>query len=200
MAAVIGIKTNISVFSENILAKLKKLTDKEYLLRPVCVELIPQMTERIHQEGKASDGGQIGTYSEAYMRIRTGDFQNADKFQKGANKGKNKNAGYFTSRTIKLDKKTGVFSGDEKVGAARPGYNRSADPKVVVSLTRQLENDWNTGPTEKGYAIMFLNPFNTQKAGWVEDTYGKKIFQLTADEAAYAETRLKKLISDALSS
>lgn len=46
------------------------MRDKEYLLRPLAVEIIPMMKERIHADGKASDGSQIGEYANSYMRRR----------------------------------------------------------------------------------------------------------------------------------
>ena len=37
-------------------------------------------------------------------------------------------------------------------------YNRTADSKIIVSLTRRLENDWGVIQTDKGnWAIAFLN-------------------------------------------
>jgi hypothetical protein len=77
-------------------------------------------------------------------------------------------------------------------------YNRTADSKIIVSLTRQLENDWSVIATTKGYAIGFLNEFNLQKARWVEENKGKKIFSLTTDEQDYAVDYLNELTSDAL--
>ena len=47
-------------------------------------------------------------------------------------------------------------------------HNRSADSKVIISLTRQLENDWSVIATSKGYGIGFKNPFNYQKSIWIE--------------------------------
>lgn len=64
-------------------------------------------------------------------------------------------------------------------------YNRTADTKVVVSLTRQLENDWSVIATTNGYGIGFKNKFNLQKARWVEGLKGV-IFSLTAEENKYA--------------
>lgn len=61
-------------------------------------------------------------------------------------------------------------------------YNRSSDTKIIVSLTRQLENNWSVIATGKGYGVGFLNPFNLQKARWVEENKGKKIFSLSNSE------------------
>lgn len=146
------IKSNIKIVAGRIKQQLEQLKNKEYLLRPVAIEIIPLMTERIHQNGQASDGGQIGTYSNAYLRIRQ----------------------------IK--------------------YKRDASNKVIVSLTRQLENNWSVIATQSGYGIGFTNPFNLQKARWVEANKGKIIFSLSQAEQSYAVERINELVSDALNS
>ena len=56
---------------EKDLQKIKdSLSDKESLLRPVCVELSGIMNNRIHEDGQASDGSGIGQYRNSYMRMR----------------------------------------------------------------------------------------------------------------------------------
>lgn len=80
----------------------------------------------------------------------------------------------------------------------RKKFSRSADPKIIVSLTRQLENDWNVIATNSGYGIGFLNPLNFQKARWVEANKGKKIFSLSAAEQQYVNDTVNQLVKDAL--
>jgi hypothetical protein len=173
--------------------EIQQLKDKELMLRPVCFDLIELMTKRIHLDGKNSFDQPIGEYTPSYMKVRTGDFANA------TGKGKKKNAGTFTDRTIKLDKKTGVFTGEDKVGTARPKYNRTSETKVICSLTKQLENDWNVIPTQDGYGIGFLNEINFKKTQWLEQTYPNQfIFALSNSELDYAiksveETAIKIL-------
>jgi phage gpG-like protein len=144
------IKSNIKVVTGRIKQQLETLKNKEYLLRPVAIEVIPMMTERIHQKGEASDGGQIGTYSNSYLRLRQGK------------------------------------------------YKRDASSKVIVSLTRQLENDWSVIATQNGYGIGFNNSFNLQKARWVEEGKSKVIFSLSKVEQEYAVDRINELVADAL--
>jgi hypothetical protein len=150
--AAMTIKSNIKVVSGRIKQQLEQLKNKEYLLRPVAIEVIPLMTERIHQNGQASDGGQIGTYSNSYLRLR------------------------------------------------QAKYKRDSNTTVIVSLTRQLENNWSVIATQNGYGIGFTNPFNLQKARWVEGNKGKTIFNLSESEQQYAVDRINELISDALNS
>ena len=82
----------------------------------------------------------------------------------------------------------------------RRKYNRSADPKIIVSLTRQLENDWNVIATDDGYGIGFLNPLSLQKLRWVEGIKDKTIANLSKSEQQYAVDRINELVADALNS
>lgn len=148
----ITVKSNIKLVTGKIQKQIELLKNKEYLLRPVAIEVIPLMTERIHQKGGATDGGQIGTYNSGYLRLR------------------------------------------------QSKYKRDASTKVIVSLTRKLEQDWAVIATTNGYGIGFLNPFSLQKARWVEEIKDKTIFNLTKSEQQYAVERINELISDALSS
>lgn len=77
-------------------------------------------------------------------------------------------------------------------------YSRSGDRKIIVSLTRQLENDWSVIATDAGYGIGFLNPLNFQKARWVEENKGKKIFSLSPTEQQYVNDTVNQLVRDVL--
>jgi len=65
--ASIKISSNATVVLNKIVTNLGKLKDPAFL-RPVCIELIPMITERIHERGMDADGRQIGTYSPAYLK------------------------------------------------------------------------------------------------------------------------------------
>lgn len=150
--AAIKVNTNINQFLSKIKSNFELLKDKEFLLRPLAVETIPLIKDRIHKRGEATDETQIGTYSSRYLKLR-----------------------------------------EEK-------YKRSSDTKVIVSLTRQLENDWSVLGTPKGYGIGFNNPFNTDKAHWVEEKKGKIIFNLSPPEKQYISERLQELVNGAINS
>lgn len=77
-------------------------------------------------------------------------------------------------------------------------FSRTADKKIIVSLTRQLENNWSVIATPKGYGIGFLNPFNLQKARWVEQQKGKEIFSLSATERDYSIEFINEKINETL--
>jgi hypothetical protein len=95
------------------------------------------------------------------------------------------------------DSQIGTYNKDY-LSLRRRKYNRTADSKIIVSLTRQLENDWNVIATDQGYGIGFLNPFNFQKARWVEAQKGKKIFFLSPSEQQYVNDTVNILVKDAL--
>jgi hypothetical protein len=65
-----SITTNISTVIDRLKSNFELLENKEYLLRPLAIETIPLMKERIHVNGEASDGSQIGTYANSYMAAR----------------------------------------------------------------------------------------------------------------------------------
>lgn len=180
----VTVKINVKPVVDSLKQKFAKLADREYLLRPVCLDMIDLMTKRIHVDGLDSDNSPIGEYSSGYMRVRTGLFLTNDVYKSGVNKGKLKPKGVFTK-------------GEHK-GQPRPNYQRSTDTKVIISLTRQLENDYAVIATDKGYAIGFLNPHNFDKSQWVQNTYNKKIFDLTKNEFDRAIEIINDLTSKAI--
>ncbi len=60
-------------------------------------------------------------------------------------------------------------------------YNRTADRKVILSLTGQMENDWKVIAVQGGYGLGFSNSFNADKAKWAQERFGT-IYQLTPEE------------------
>lgn len=144
--AAITITTNLPEVLTGLGQSIKEMLNPNYLLRPVAIEVLPMITERIHQKGQASDGSEIGTYSNGYLRTR------------------------------------------EEAG-------RGKSTKVIVSLTRQLENNWSVLETTNGYGIGFTNPFNADKLRWVAEAKGKVIAELSSTELDYAFDRVTELVS-----
>jgi hypothetical protein len=128
---------------------------------------------RIHIEGKAEDGSQIGEYSDGYMKFRTGKFKN------GSNE----------------------ISRGKRKGQPRPlGYGKRLEGKnVVLSLSRQMEKDFDaTQPVkiEGGYGIGFSNDFNYDKAVWNEKRYGKVIYGISEKERELAEEIVSEYVNN----
>ena len=144
---------------EELADKIKQI-DLDKLCYDVAKTLQGDIRKRVHVEGKASDGSQIGQYSLGYLKVRANNFQ-SKKVVRGARK-----------------------------GMPRPVYNRGTDPKVILSLTRQMENDFGSREPEKidnGYGIGYNNEFNFNKAIWNEERYKKPIWNLTKEEQQTAQ-------------
>jgi len=154
------------------LEQLKQLPGDDRVMRMVATSLLGHVHDRIHEKGLNANGTPIGTYSTEYMKVRTGNFGNSERFTKGKKKGEVKNAGEFTRGKNK--------------GQPRPNYNRTSDTKVVISLTRQMENDFKVVATDRGYGLGYSNLENLKKADYVEETYNEEIFSLTEEETDLA--------------
>lgn len=143
----------------NLIDQLKQASNKYTVTLAVSTSLVGAMRERIHENGIASDGSQIGTYSEGYMVVRTGQYKNSKTSKKGVTK-----------------------AGTSKTGKPRPNYNRTNDTKVILSLTRDQERDWSVIEVNGQFGIGYKSDLNFNKSKWEEETYRKKIFDLTDKE------------------
>lgn len=188
----IDIRSNTSQVIAKVLARVKTTVNNDVLLRTLATNQRAAMKVRIHVDGLDANDKQIGTYSKGYMAVRTGSFKNAKKTKSG----KLKDAGVYTERAIRLNKQNGVFTGEDKVGKARPKYNRTSDTKVIASLTRQMENDMVVVATQKGYGIGYNNSENYKKAGYVEATYKKPIFKVSPREKEMLIRTAQEVIRD----
>lgn len=182
------------------LQKLKELQSNfDEVARAAANAVLPELRNRVHVQGKASDGNQIGTYSKGYMAVRTGNFGNSKRKRDGSFKEQKKkgDAGTFTkgSNKIPLANDGGILK-QSKIGLNRPVYNRSSDTKVILSLTRMMEEDLKVMPSGNGYGIGYSNSDNYNKAIWNEATYGKKILtKLTAEEVQLVKTTVEDFLS-----
>lgn len=152
-----------------LIGQLKLVADRKTISLIMAESVAGEMANRIHKEGKDSNGQQIGSYSAGYMKVRTGDFGNSKRVSRGKNEGKPKDSG--------------VISRGPNKGTPRTKYNRTNDTTVVLSLTRQMENDFGIVPTTTGYGIGYKNELNYNKSQWAEEKYKKDIFSLTSDES-----------------
>ncbi len=168
----ITVRSNAATVFDSLRKKLLAIKSTEQTMRAIATNVRAEMKHRIHVQGIASDGNKIGTYSDAYMKVRTGQYSNAGRYSRGKNAGQTKNSGVFTKGKNK--------------GNPRPQYNRGPDRTVIASLTRQMENDLVIVPTRTGYGLGYNNQENYKKVGYLEDTYRKKIFAMTAGERTMA--------------
>lgn len=164
----IEINSNADEVFSNIIMRLEKLANQDSVIREVATEMAGPIKDRIHVRGEDATGAQIGTYSKEYMKVRTGLFSTNATFKRGQHKGQTK--------------PTGVFTKGKNKGAPRPQFNRDSDTKVIISLTREMENDWSVQADGSRVGLGYSNAHNADKADWAEHTYGKKIFALTPGE------------------
>lgn len=85
----------------------------------------------------------------------------------------------------------GKDSSGAPIGTYTPAYmrtrvkaKRGTSTKVILSLTRAMEDSYEVYPIANGYGIGFNTMENMKKARWCEDTYKKPIFAPTAEERA----------------
>lgn len=160
----IKMSSNIESVSRSLLKRFLALQDRQTLdqmTREIAITTAGEMRERIHERGQDSSSGQIGTYTPPYLRFR----------QFG-----------YKSKTVTRGAKKGI-------PRVVMNYNRTGDPNVILSLSRQMENDFTLGvnnsePTKipNGYGIGFKNSENFNKAMWNEQRYRKPIYNLTKQE------------------
>ncbi len=212
----INYNSNINVIVKARLEQLQALKDNpDPIIRTVALTVLPELKKRVHVDGKDSEGKLIGTYSPGYMVVRTGNFQNAARYKKGEKAGQFKTkkgkgeAGIFTKRgytkftqedeeTVSSERK---FLKSEFENKARPTHNRTNDTKVVLSLTRQMENDLSVIQSGNGYGIGYLNPDNFKKAQYCEATYKKPILtKLTKEERELAKDTAQNFLPEYLNS
>ena len=193
--------SNVSVIVGQYTQKLIELgQNPDALLRTVALTVLPELKKRVHVEGKDSACNQIGTYSPGYMKLRTGNYGNSKRYAKGKNKGELKDAGVKTKQHVAtpFGKSKYAVQNIEADKIARPNYHRTDDTKVIISLTRQLENDESVLPSGTGYGIGFNNPDNFKKSQYAEATYKKQIWKLTEEERQLARTTAQQFTDEYL--
>lgn len=62
--------SNIPMMIAGMMKKFTELQNPETVSRAVAVALQPEIRNRIHVEGKNSQGGKIGTYDNTYLKLR----------------------------------------------------------------------------------------------------------------------------------
>lgn len=186
--------SNLNDVLNQIDVRLKNV-DIDKMTREQATNVLALMRDRIHTDGQASNGGQIGMYSKGYLTVRSGAFKNSSKSDAGFySKG---NKAVFDIRTRKAVKiKSKKKEASTKGNTMRTMYNRGSDPKVILSLTRQMESDYVIVPVENGHGIGFSNAENYNKAMWNERRYKKEIFSMTESEEKKALEIAERYIAD----
>lgn len=129
--------TNMPAVLNTVNLKLSAL-DIKRMTNTQATTLMAVMRDRIHVQGRDSNGVPIGVYSPRYIK----------------------------------------YTRDSKK------YHRGTDSKVILSLTRQMEDSYIPVELANGTGIGFSTHEDFLKAGWCEETYKKHIFKPTAEETA----------------
>lgn len=169
--------SNTSTIVSAVKKKLEALKNPDEMLRQVALGILSEIKVRVHKEGKAASGEQIGTYSPGYMKLRTGNYGNAATYQRGPKKGEVKQG---------ASSDPGTYTKGINKGQSRPKYNRDGSTKVIFSLTRQMENDLSVIAIPNGYGIGYKNAENFNKSQWVEKIYNKPVWKLSDEEKKIA--------------
>lgn len=127
------LQTNMPVVLNTVNMKLSAL-DIKRMTNIQATTLMAVMRDRIHVQGRDSNGAPIGVYTPKYIKY------------------------------------------------SRKKAGRGTDSKVILSLTRQMENGYILVELPNGTGIGFSTHEDFQKAGWCEETYKKPIFKPTAEE------------------
>lgn len=184
----ITVQTNIDIVSTALLKKLEVLRDPKPLLRPVAIDVLNLMTERIHEQGKAADDSQIGTYSVGYLRFRSTNGRGSD-------------SKVIASFTRQLSSALNVTATDNGWGIG-----------VLVTGRNAIDNFLNKTNKAKGKGFTLKPGVVKDKQGakrvmtnndlipFLEKKYKKKIWSPSQSEKDYAIGNLQKRVNEILNS
>ena len=164
------------------------------VVRTVALNALADVKTRIHQQGKASDGGDIGKYSTTPIYV-------------SVKENPGKSFGRPVGKTGKSKFKSGEKAGQDHASRFfEKGYSeyktaigRNQLGKVNLSLSGQLDSQLTLIATPKGYGLGWVNDEMPERAKNLEKKYKKKIWQLTNEEAEAARNTAQILLKDAFS-
>lgn len=189
LLSMINIRTNLNEIFGNIRGKLTHEVF-DTAVRTVATTMLGEIRTRIHEQGKAADGGDIGQYSRTPMYVSA-----------------NANPGKSFGRPIGKTGKSKFANGQDHKSRYFPGgYNeyktaigRNQLGRVNLSLSGQLNNQLNVVSTQRGYGLAWADKEKFERAGHLEKKYGKKIWSLTEDERELAAQVAQNVIARAVS-
>jgi len=151
------VNIDLSGFEKDLQKIKDSLSDKESLLRPVCLELSGIMNNRIHEDGQASDGSEIGQYKTSYLKMREA-FNHPRTERK-----------VVLVLTRKLSNSWGAFATDKGYAV---GFTDSAATEGVTGLKKIQYAEEHFGKKigdmtkeEETYAFERLNELSTEIIG-----------------------------------
>jgi hypothetical protein len=181
----IVVKTNFNTIFSSLTDTIESLQvgkdNYDGVIRTVATTSLAQIRRRIHEEGKASDGNDIGQYSNKplYVSIKANPGRSfgaptgktgRSVFASGAKEGQSHTSKYFGAGYDEF--KTSI--------------GRNQLKKVNLFLSGTLANQFLVIDTANGYGLGWQNAEKFEIAKGMEKKYGKKIYALTEDEKKLA--------------
>jgi hypothetical protein len=193
----IEIRDNIKSIMGGLAARLKQFNrgtiGYDGLARTVASTALAELKSRIHEQGKAADGSDIGRYSTVpiYISVKS-------------NPGRS--FGLPTGKTGRYVFESGKKEGQRHASKYFPGgYNqykieigRNTLGKVNFSLSGQMNSQFTIQPSSNGYGVGWGDTEFTDRAKGFELKYGKKIWTLSKDELQLVKDVAKRYVTDAL--
>lgn len=196
----ISLNSNIHVVLSPYIATIQSPELLDKVTRTVATEMLGLLRARIHQEGKAADGSDIGQYSTKSMYVSI--KQNVGR-SFGSPLGKPNEKGKRSS-TFKSGKKEGQKHTSRYFEQGYKEYKtqigRNVLGKVNLSLSGQLDSQLTLIHTQAGWGLGWADTEKYLRAKALQDKkYKKKIWALSAEEAAQAVTTAQNILGNAFS-
>ena len=188
----ITMTTNIEKIIADIQSRVRSVMPggsvNDSALRAAASTQLALCIQRIHVDGKASDGSAIGEYStkETYISGKSSPV-------KLDNEGRTGRRNFESSGQPHTSK---YFEGGYKAFRSEIGRDSS---KVVLDLSGQLKIQLSIIPTNKGYGLGWPNVEMRKRAGYLELKYRKKIWRPTESEETIIIKIIQKAVLNALS-
>lgn len=163
----ISISSNIDGVRKRLSKMAGAISDPDKMLREMATTVAGMVRARVHVDGEDSSLNPIGTYTDGYMKLRTGKgYKNEKIVTKGQFKYMDRNT--YRKQILGIP-------------------DRTSDTAVVLSLTRSMENELllckeDPIKLENGYGIGYRTDLNYEKSQWVEETYQKEIWKTSGNE------------------
>jgi arylsulfatase A-like enzyme len=149
-------------------------TATDTVMRTVATSMLGEVKTRIHEEGKAADGSDIGQYDTTHPL-----YVNPKNSPKSfPTKGKTGKTRFKNGR----QHATGYF---DSYKSFRDEIGRPTD-RVNLSLSGQMNNQFVVIATDKGYGLGWNNEEMPERAEGLAKKYGKEIWALSETEQSKA--------------
>lgn len=196
----ISFSTNFLSVMAPIIANISTPALADRVTKVVASEMLGEIRARIHQQGKAADGSDIGAYSTKPLYVSIA--QNVGR-SFGAPLGKPNKYGKRRSK-FESGKKAGQSHTSRYFERGYEGYKnaigRNTLGKVNLSLSGQLDSQLTLMQTPLGWGLGWADAEKFKRANALQDKkYRKKIWALTNEEAEKAVKTAEREVANAFS-